>query len=177
MRRFRPAKRVQAFPGLMRICLVGLPLAFGCGSSEKPAAKAIDNDMMTISPVEKTGRNDDVAMTKVFEVKTGMTEDQVVNILGQPHEKQRTLIKATPLTKERDSEQWTYRGGHEEDMITLVIENGRVTMGGSVGWDFDKGFIGSPSEKKRILEHYQQFIKDGGKPPFDADNPPAPGGT
>lgn len=177
MNSFAHVQGMQRLSKLVLLCLVCLPITSGCGSSKKPADQTIENDMMTIRPVEKTSRRDDVEMTRVFEVRTGMSEDQVVSLLGEPHEKQRTIIKATPLVKERDTEQWTYRGGHEDDMITLVIEEGRVTMGGSVGWDFDKGFIGTPSEKKRIIEHYQRFLKDGGKPPFDASNPPAPGGS
>jgi len=137
----------------------------------------VDNDEFTSWPKVSTGRRSPVDMTKAFNLRTGMSEGQVRSILGEPHEAQRMIIKSTPFSGRRETYTWSYKGDHPDDFILVGIENGQVSHGGSQGWDFEKGFGGSASEKKRIIEHYMQFLKNGGTPPFDNLNPPAPGGT
>jgi hypothetical protein len=129
------------------------------------------------SPIKKSGRRKPVDMTQVFRIKKGMTESQVTAILGEPHESQQMVIDSTPFSPRRLTATWTYRGDHKQDFILLGIEDGHVTEGGAEGWDIEKAFIGTPAEKRRIIDHYMKYLKNGGTPPFDSLNPPAHGGT
>lgn len=139
-------------------------------SSEKPR---LDNDFMTEWPPIKTSRKQPVDMTKVFEIRVGMTPEDIEELLGEPHEIVRGLLKATPFTPRKETARWTYRGKVKDDFIMVGMTNGAVDAGGAVGWDFEKGFDDSAGEdKKRMAQHYAAFLKRGGKPPFNANNMP-----
>jgi hypothetical protein len=145
------------------------------GASEKPAT---DNDWVTQWPKKKTSRSQPVDMTKVFEVRVGMSPDAVQQLLGEPHETQRCIVKPSPFTPQKDTVMWWYKGTVKDDFITIGFTDGVVEAGGAAGWDFEKGFDEASGEsKKRIVQHYMDFLKRGGTPPFNARNPPKPSGT
>jgi hypothetical protein len=140
-------------------------------SSQKPS---IDNHYITEWPAIKTSRKQPVDMTKVFEISMGMTADTVRNVLGEPHEIVRGIIKETPVTQERDTARWTYRGKIGDDFIMVGMTNGVVDSGGAAGWDFAKGFddFAEVDDRKRMIQHYMAYLKRGGKPPFGMNHPP-----
>ena len=142
--------------------------------SEKPTR---DDKYGTQWASKKTGRTQPVDMTKVFEIRVGMTQERVRELLGDPHETRRGLVKASPFSPEKQTATWTYAGADKDDFIMVGLTDGVVETGGAEGWDFEKGFFGSAKEKKRIVQHYMEFLKNGGTPPFNANNPPAPGGS
>jgi len=73
----------------------------------------------------------------VFKVKVGSTASEVTSLLGEPSSKKQHVFPHKSFSM------WTWKLD-EDSSISLVIENGVVTMGGTPGFDIRTGFKSAP---------------------------------
>ena len=88
----------------------------------------------------------------ILKIKPGMTESQVIAILGQPHEIQENVFEAIPALNQprRVLVTWTYNPKNK-NWMGFLFSNGILQSGDSGGYDIRKGLI-IPDNIKGILQ-------------------------
>ena len=103
-----------------------------------------------------SGSHKQVDVTLITKLRPGMTEDQVVAILGQPHDVSDVTLDAIPEFNQskRVISTWTYNPDSNSFMV-LVFENGILGEGQSGGYDIKKGIL-IPKEFNDLLREAKE---------------------